>query len=270
MSGSQSSSSRVYTHAHRHSYVSQRGTIEILKSIRENGLPDAVSRGALKRARLDHLDLSTPYGPLFDTIEVELLDGKKARYPAVVPVAFLHGVLKRCSGFRSYFESALRATPATLQEPWRISLYVDEVLPGNALKVTNERKLVAFYWSFLEHGRRVHSEALWFHVLSVRSSSVKRIKAGVSQIMSKILELFFRPGVDLRYGIQFEIPGNAPSMFFARLGMIIADEAALKAVFSFKGASGTMMCFRCSNVVAHNIAILISMTHLALWRPLAW
>ena len=39
-------------------------------------------------------------------------------------------------------------------------------------------------------------------------------------------------------------------MFFAKLDTMVADEAALKAVFDAKGSSGTIPCPLCSNVVA--------------------
>ena len=233
---------------------------------RENGLPDAVSRGALKRARLDHLDLSTPYGPLFDTIEVELLDGKKARYPAVAPVAFLHGVLKRCSGFRSYFESALRATPATLQEPWRISLYVDEVLPGNALKVTNERKLVAFYLLVFPGAWPTGA----FRSIVVSRPVCQEFKREAHQGWSE-------PDHVQNIGALLQTWRRSPvrnpvwnsGKCTQRVLWSLLTKLRSKQSLASRGqvepcrASGVPMSLR-------TIAILISMTHLALWCPLAW
>ncbi|CAJ1425165.1 unnamed protein product [Effrenium voratum] len=39
-------------------------------------------------------------------------------------------------------------------------------------------------------------------------------------------------------------------MVFGRITMVVADEVALKQMWSVKGSSGTMLCFRCRNLVA--------------------
>lgn len=98
----------------------------------------------------------------------------------------------------------------------------------------------------------IHMEGLWLHIFVLRASHVKKIKGGASQILGKVMELFFNDPYDVRLGVKLEVPGPIENRFlFGRVGVVVADEVALKQVFSFKGSSGTMCCFKCSNLVSH-------------------
>ena len=59
-------------------------------------------------------------------------------------------------------------------------LHCEEVVPGNPLKPTTERKLVALYWSWLQYGRlyREHVHPKLFRV--DRSVHMKKIRGGYS------------------------------------------------------------------------------------------
>lgn len=239
MSAASSSGREVYVQAHRTSYVSHSGMIAVLESVKKFGLPDTVSRRALKRTRRE------PIEGIMSDVELEMIDGSTKSFPVLHPIRALVLMFQTCSSFASFFNQCLETSPSKPQSPWRLVLYCDEVLPGNALKPTNERKLVAWYWSFLEYGARIHQECLWMHCLALRSSQLKRIKGGYGQVFAKLLDLFFGDP-DLRLGIQL-----GPTLFFAKIACVVGDEVALKLLWSFKGASGTMICFRCSNVVNH-------------------
>lgn len=247
-----SASNQVYIRAHRRSFVSQSGLIEVLKSVKEHGMPKAVSRRTLKRTRQAELMDDTPVGKLFTTLSLEMEDGSFKSFPALNPFPLLWLCLHRCSQFAEFFHGILESVGPTHERPMKVALYCDEVLPGNALKVTNHRKLLAWYWSWLEYGRMIHMEGLWLHIFVLRASQVKKIKGGAGQILSKLIELFFNDPFDMRLGIRLEFPGPLADRFlFGRMGVVVADEVALKQVFSFKGSSGTMCCFKCSNLVSH-------------------
>eukprot|EP00438_Fugacium_kawagutii_P024642 Skav216075 [mRNA] locus=scaffold1111:21114:23159:+ [translate_table: standard] len=248
-----SSGSRVYVEAHRHSFVSQSGVIAVLQSVKEHGIPDTISRRALKRARKDALATDLlPFGELFHTIDVDMTDGSLQQFPVLNPLAWLHLLLTTIEEFRQYFFALIDSTGCDYTHPWDIVLYCDEISPGNVLKPTNNRKLVGWYWTFWQFGKRIHTEALWFHLCAIRTSHMKKVKGGYSGLFSKLLRLFFTHPQDLRLGIPLEVPGHGTKMFCAKFKTMIADEAAIKLSWSWKGSSGTMMCFRCSNVVAHS------------------
>ena len=252
-----SSCKKVFTTAHRHSYISHSGLIAALKSVKEHGLPESISRRTLKRARQEEIGENTPFGPLLTTIELDMTDGSTKQFPVVSPMALFWMVLQKCDSFRGWFLELLQSKPSNHSNLWRVALYNDEVLPGNPLKVSNERKIMGFYWSWMEYDRFIHHECMWYHLCAIRSSHIRKVKGGVSQLFKKLVCLFFSAPADLRLGIQMTLPpgpeGLSSSLFlFGCFGTLVADEVALKQCWSFKGSSGTLPCFRCSNVVAHS------------------
>ena len=56
---------------------------------------------------------------------------------------------------------------------------------------------------------------------------------------------------DLTAGWFLQTP-DVSLMLYGRLGIFVADEAALKHTVESKGAAGVVFCMRCSNVVSHN------------------
>ena len=87
-------------------------------------------------------------------------------------------------------------------------------------------------------------------ICAVRSSRVKDVKSTYSQVFKKIASLFFDDPFDLRKGVMLTFPGERRRVVFGRITMVVADEVALKQMWSVKGSSGTMLCFRCRNLVA--------------------
>ena len=68
--------------------------------------------------------------------------------------------------------------------------------------------------------------------------------------------LFTSTGHNLASGIFISLRGGSgpPRPLFAKLGVIIADEKALKELFAHKGAIALKFCARCQNVLAHNMS----------------
>ena len=64
------------------------------------------------------------------------------------------------------------------------------------------------------------------------------------------LKAFFRDH-DLTAGWFLQTP-EVGLMLYGRLGIFVADEAALKHTVESKGAAGVVFCMRCSNVVSYN------------------
>ena len=90
----------------------------------------------------------------------------------------------------------LKDKPPSLENPWHIVLYTDEVTPGNPLATMNNRKFHAVYWSFMEFGANALSrEEAWCTIAAEYSVHVSKLSAGLSQAVAKLLKCFF-----LRWG----------------------------------------------------------------------
>jgi hypothetical protein len=98
----------------------------------------------------------------------------------------------------------------------------------------------------------MHSENAWFIVAAHRAILIKDLPAGVSHLNKLLLKrLFFNTdeGRDFSKGVPLEVLGEAtPVMFFARLGVIVADGDALKNIIHCKGQAGFHPCHCCDVV----------------------
>ena len=242
--------SEVLTSSHSHSYVSQSGLAAVLKSIKENGLPSTASRSGIKRARDAVLPAS-----FWLAEEVEMEDGLKKQIQLCHPIQLLQYMVAEVDAFASFFAEKLRAHQNSEDSPWSISLYSDEIVPGNALKPRNDRKLVACYWSFGQFDGAVGHEDVWHHIVAVRSSVVRSMKSGWSQLFKITCGAFFKEPLDVSKGVVLNIKGHGVHLFFAKVGLLVGDEPSLKGCWSTKGASGSLPCMFCKNVTLAHLQI---------------
>ncbi|OLP98060.1 hypothetical protein AK812_SmicGene19514 [Symbiodinium microadriaticum] len=77
------------------------------------------------------------------------------------------------------------------------------------------RKLQAFYWSITELGHEVAMHAFL---------------------------AFFQPAADFGTGVRMPLGASSKFVLVAKLGLVMADESALKQTYESKGASGKVPC----------------------------
>ena len=236
-------------------YVSQRGIEHILTELKKNNLLTAElpsSRSSVKRAReADLLAKAGRYGKLIQELSVPLPDkpGRCMKVPFISPPALLECCVQQ-QEFGSFLTQKIMETGCSLQAPWKLILYSDEITPGNALKIKNMRRLQAIYYTFQNLGpRSMACEALWFPLIVLRSSLCTAL-GGLTVLWKYALKAFFGDH-DLTAGWFLQTP-DVGLMLYGRLGIFVADEAALKHTVESKGAAGVVFCMRCSNVVSHN------------------
>ena len=106
-------------------------------------------------------------------------------------------------------------------------------------------KFHAFYWSIKDYGQAgLCREDLWFTTCCLRSNKVNLLDGGLSALTREVVALFdrFKSGVLLTFlsGREF---------LFGSVSVLVGDEGALKSMYAVKGASGTIPCIFCWNVV---------------------
>lgn len=238
----------------RKTFVSQAALAEILSAVKEAGeVPEATSRSTVKRRRQEAIDIETPYGPVISSMELDALDGSKVRLPFCNPAAWLHYCSRNCHRMQQLLDGA-SATPNNIKAPWQLILYLDEVSPGNALKVHNRRKLQCVYWSIQEFGGvELTQEHSWQVLTCVRTDTVNRLRSGMSQLFRRCVSAFYLEKGDMSCGISLQICGREQMCCFS-LAYVLADEAALKQCYENKGAAGRMLCMFCQTTVAKRYA----------------
>ena len=164
------------------------------------------------------LATQTPWGKTLQTISVTDKDD----------AALLWVASSECSSFSMFFLAKLKETPPSIDKPWRLVAYTDEVTPGNPLAQKNNRKFQAFYWSFLEFGLSALSrEEAWFTATTEYSVHVSGLSAGLSQVVGSIFKLFFSEGINLAVtGVLLHFDGHTPVRLWAVLGGVLQDGGA--------------------------------------------
>jgi hypothetical protein len=164
-------------------------------------------------------------------------------------------IVNPTSLFKKYVEAspclqrALARAPNSADEPWHIVLYADEITPGNISAPDNQRKIVSFYMTFRELGQQlICNTCCWFVLGVLRSKVVKTTEGGLSYVVAALLRQLFMATENFIAGVTIQTE-NGPTLFFAGVGNILGDEAALKSIYGSKGASGTRVCMNCLKVL---------------------
>ena len=153
--------------------------------------------------------------------------------------------------------------PCSAQSPWRIIIYQDGVDPSDGLAANHSRKSCVFYWSFVEYGMHaLCHEEVWGTLCVMRSHDCNKLSGNISQLFQKALELFFGSVHDIqRSGIRVLVNGCSRGLerehydryhILAGVGVVFADEPALKEMLNCKGHAGTKPCLLCVNATLHN------------------
>ena len=149
------------------------------------------------------------------------------------------------------FKAALsEAVMSARARPLSAIFYLDEVVPGNLLRPDNHRKFWAIYLGIAEFAaQRQWQEQFWLPLAILRSNIVGSVTGGLSQCFRRLVRcVLFEPCNLATTGAAIQLDG--PTLLRLRASHLIADEAAIKAVWNSKGASGTKPCFFCANLVS--------------------
>ena len=240
----------------RASYASKSGIASLVSHIKAHGVPDTFDKTAQFRARKTVCRTETPYGKLVVELPVEFSTGPPGKLGFQNPLAFLHYHCGESKHYAQIVSDALRRSPCSPQSPWRMIIYQDGVDPSDGLAKNHSRKSVVFYWSFVEYGMHALAhEEVWGTICVMRASQVARLQGNVSQLFELILGLFFGPIHDIRLsGVSVRVcHGDRPTQatIVASVGVMLADEPALKELLDCKGHAGTKPCCLCVDATLH-------------------
>ena len=223
--------------------MSKSGISQLLSEVKKNDLPEAFSRRSQYTARKYVCHTQTPYGKL---VESEAADG----IPFQNPLAFLHYHYHNSPHYAHILNTALQHFPCIPAKPWRLIIYQDGVDPSDGLAKNHSRKSCVFYWSFVEFGMHALAhEEVWGTVCVVRALDAKKLDGDIGQLFFKVLEQFFGSAHDIRLSGVLLDEGIR---ILAGVGVILADEPALKEMLSCKGHAGNKCCCLCLNASLHN------------------
>lgn len=228
----------------------------ILQDIARNGLPELRYREAMQEARDEAIATDTAYGKLLQHITVIDKHDNPMEIMVACPFStFCHFVNQSTTAgensFRAFLRQKLAEQPPTVEHPWNVILYSDEVTPGNVLAPINNRRFHIIYWTFMELGANALSrEESWFPLLIEFSSTVNQLHAGLSQVFKECIKQFFQPGgLNMSTsGLLIEFPDGVDVRIWAVLGGILQDGGAHKYVWHIRGDGASKLCMLCRNL----------------------
>ena len=132
-------------------FASQAALGAIMSLSAREELPVA-NRNAIRHSRDQAVAAVTEYGPIHKVVKVQSTDGEGIDIEVQNPQAMFAHMIKHNPSFARRVEAAYARKPPSLQAPWTIIVYGDEILPGNALAHKTNRKCWGIYWSLLELG----------------------------------------------------------------------------------------------------------------------
>jgi hypothetical protein len=170
---------------------------------------------------------------------------------AVMPLPLIYKSFERESAYQDYFLQCLAQHPSSPEKPWHLVLYADEVVPGNQIGNSNERKIWVVYFSWLEFGMQaLCKEESWACVFAGRSSEIAKLSAGISQVYRAVIKQFFgADGHDAESaGLLLDASNGTQYRLYFKLAVFLQDGAAQSGTFCCKNDSGLKLCMLCMNL----------------------
>lgn len=231
----------------RESYVSQAGIASLMRTVRDEGIPEFTSRATQYRAR------KAMTADLLKDIALSRHDGGEDVIVTLQdPLTMLAHMAERSEHFAHVLRETASKHPCTSNEPWHIVIYQDGVDPSDGLAKNHSRRCAVFYWSVREFGAAfLAREELWFTPLIVRKDMVNVIDGRHERLAKLLLRSFVEPIDATADGIELKLYGGGNMRVYLRLGTVLADEPALKEIYGCKGHGGTKPCMLCQNAVLH-------------------
>ena len=208
--------------------------MNVLQSLQDAGALSSAdtarqTKSILTAAGQDHSRAITVYGPVAQKMHIASL----GNWDYADPKAYLRYMSTLSNDYAEVFMQCESRT-----QKLSVVCYLDEVVPGNPFRPDKARKFWSVYWCCLEWpGWILSRSAFWAVVGVVRSQELDKIPGGVSLFWKHVVALFKDPGIT----VQLVYKETRIPCTLKYVGTM-ADEAALKAINSFKGASGLKMC----------------------------
>lgn len=240
-------------------HVSASALSALLEDIEQNGLPDLTGKKHVKEARDYTLEQHKAYGPMLETVQLVNVDGTSQDMVVVNMCTLLQAMFQMDGGMTSLIKRTILKTPCSVESPWHLIYYSDEVVPGNVLSADVSRKVQCVYISIMEFGPLALSrEESWMCILAKRSSHVAQAESGMSQVTAKVLQhILHHPLCDtVNQGVLLKDSNGSRFRVWIALGAFLQDGAAHKQVFNLKGDAGTKFCVFCRNLVSQKSGLV--------------
>lgn len=191
--------------------VSNNALLRIFERIREE--PSLLEE---VRTRRDIDDRSGDYEGLCATLALPMHEGGPFLWKIASPQRLVQYCVRSTFGISEAWRAQLQRNPSTQRQPWRMIIFTDEVVPGSVLAPDPQRKVYAWYFSFMEFGApMLRKTASWFTIGTLRSAIVKNVEGGLSCVGKLLLHSIFLGDESFSdVGVPLQVPSGEPLLFF--------------------------------------------------------
>ncbi len=231
---------------------SQAALQAIIQLAKKEGLPELSSSNDQRAARVQLVESAHGghLGPLIQEATLAQADGGTMTLPYVNFLVYISKLYSQGGSFTQLLQAKHAQNPSSPDKPWGLTLYTDEVIPGNVLGRA-ERKAWTIYATLDEFRPQLHHTDLWLTLAIARTSHVQKLDAGIGQLMAVILQsIFCHPYAEPQGGFPLTHETGTIRLYFTWKTMV-CDGAAHKQVWATKGDSGAKFCLLCGNVRGH-------------------
>ena len=214
--------------------ISSRTLVSLVKKIRNEQtlLDEDLTRNALAAAETFVLD------SIKETVPLPMRDGTSFQWATANLQKLMRYLIDHAPEFHEFLQFVYAHNPGTPEQPWRMVLSEDELVPGALLRIDNKRKTLCHYLTFMEFPSSARKHvAGWLPLAFLRAEVIKECQGLTSCVEKHLLRnlLLGEQSVVLQ-GIVLPIGRDkAPVVIFAHLSRSVNDEAAEKAFWSSRG-----------------------------------
>ena len=217
--------------------ISIQGLVELLRKGRALGR-DGISSSALYEANLArfmvvrHVE-SIPMENDADNFEWELAH----------PGRLLSTMIESCPELERLFLSAAARHPCISSRRWKLIVGFDEYVPGNKLKLHNQRKCMVLSYTFLELGLDcLRQDTAWFTPVVLRLSVLENAVGGWGALFRRFLRLLLFGDIGFSTSGVAMTLGGQPFLLYAELYGVLADLDGHRIAWDVKGANALRPC----------------------------
>ena len=212
-------------------------------------------RHAIRASANAAAKIETPYGRVVQQLHINTDELEYWDY--VHPLALLYCLTDRSSALGDVMAQCI----GDGTKPLTVVIYLDEITPGNPLRMDTTRKIWGIYWLFTDWPQHmIHNVDSWLLLGAIRCDVVNSFDGGMAEFMPMLMRIMFpESGGGMQTGahiVHRSSNGEVRTIVFrAKFGGFIADDDAHKQLWGFKGASGRKPCFGCMNVLMDRIGV---------------
>ena len=233
---------RVHTELLRHTKT-KVGVLKTLTVLNDAGVltPGIVAddasltaqrgRHSIRSSANTAANIDTPYGRVVQQLRIGTDELEYWDY--VHPLAFLYCLTERSSALGDIMDQCI----GDGTRPLSVVIYLDEVTPGNPLRMDTTRKIWAIYWLFTDWPQHmIHNVDSWLLLGAIRCNVVNSFDDGMSEFMPMLMRIMFpESGQGLQTGAHIvcrSSDGTARTLVFrGKFAGFIADDDAHRQVW---------------------------------------